>query len=378
MQGVEFYRYTLICITSFGVLFLILNWIHIKTKINEDEKDIGLLLLSGSLVMWIYSDYYIIYHECSDVTLRVLSTLNNGFLISSLPYFEKINEKFHFLSNKKRWGIRVILFCSLLIPFFLINPKWNILVKLDFFISAFSLGSVGLAIAYSFYRREYGVLFIATALILTLVLVYTQILAIYVYDANSPCPDTLGANHIIAIIAKVGFVSLLLMLSQTWVVEETVRERTIEIEKLKKEKREGFQGVINSKLSIGLDDNGMFFFDLSLPDKEISNFIYRNATIQNVFLFLLFYAYAKTHGKTNNIKDKIRGYSIPDFNNAIIQSLNPKLLEKGFAKINRDDLFQTKMKNWELKIAVDAIHLLNFEALENNDLVKDIISYCQE
>lgn len=248
--GIDFFRYTQICISTFGVLFLFLIWRHIKTKENVEEKDNGLLYLSLSLVMWIAADYYAKSSgNCSDKTMRTLSTLNNLFLLLSLPYFQKVTEKLSYLNNIKTWFTGVLFFTALLTATIQAAPDWKFLVKFDFFYSAIALGLVGGSITYSFYRRNYGIGFIIVGTLITILLIATQISTIWVYDYSTKCSPILDMKSaILGVVAKMGFVTLSLMLAQTWVVEESLKEKDLEIEGLKAK-------IMNNDESIKIDLN---------------------------------------------------------------------------------------------------------------------------
>ncbi|MEL6194614.1 MAG: hypothetical protein AAFR66_21320, partial [Bacteroidota bacterium] len=73
------------------MLLILMIWFRGKRLQKVEKKNWGLLLISLSLFGWIAIDLMKILMDTvfSEITFqpKILSLLNNGFLLASLPYF---------------------------------------------------------------------------------------------------------------------------------------------------------------------------------------------------------------------------------------------------------------------------------------------------
>lgn len=219
----------------FGGIFLILVWAHAKREIKKLAQDWGLVLLACGLLMWVAIDAYKFLKEFSaaetSFVMKIFSAFNNAFFIAALPFFkygfDKIKEKFPYFRNGEGWALSVFLANVVVIVFYAINWDWekdsaNELVKhFDTLYSMATLGILGYAITQAFKgRKQYGNAFVIVSVIISILLVSTQLIFSPFFKISPlDYPALLMYSSHIALIA------LLLVLAQSWIVEEQVENQ---------------------------------------------------------------------------------------------------------------------------------------------------------
>lgn len=304
ISNINFIRGIHLCASLFGGIFLILIWKHVQRLKDDFEQDWGLILISLALIVWSVMDMFNIVNDflASEPSwqAKLFSTFNNAFLIAALPFFkfgfEKIKDKYSFFRTGKTWALIVLVLNTIIILFFTTiwsNEKnTNALEYFDFFYSTIAFSSIGYAVIIAFRKRHYGLPFTIISSVIIFFLIITQMALLPEFrNSYMDLPKLLMiASHII-------FISMLLVLAQSWVVEENVTHQKKIIADLKKDNEElhkKLQGT-NSEINLPKSDIDLScltnreseVFKLLAKDlsyKEIGNKLYiaRDTVISNV------------------------------------------------------------------------------------------------
>ncbi len=262
----------------FGAIFLTLVWFHAKKEIKKLEQDFGLILLALGLITWVIIDAQkmIFYENLEEMSqgltgsqveykknqlsllMKQISAFNNAFFIASLPFFkygfENLKRRFPSFNNGLNWFIAVIIANVFIVIFY--SSNWNsevgadnkFIEHFDVFYSMCALGVLGYAITSAFKgRKQYGTAFIITSIGITILLVATQLVfSPFVKIVNIDYPALLMyASH-------VALITLLLVLAQSWVVEEQVNIHKVKVNSLEGKLRQ--EEKINNELEAVIRD----------------------------------------------------------------------------------------------------------------------------
>ena len=166
----QFYLICLLCITLCGGIYLFLIWLTNFNKAKEDtaikEINKGLFFIIIAIFSWSVVALYKFF-DVKDFSLsyiindRILSSLNNLFLISSLAFFPLKKKLFcsKYFKKKEDWLINVFIVFALIIAFFTVTDKVSaefglvsklIIVALDSILSISCILGFGYILFYSF------------------------------------------------------------------------------------------------------------------------------------------------------------------------------------------------------------------------------------
>ncbi|GEM_PF-3431847 len=116
LSKIESFRLIHLVICGCASFFLISLWRRIVSIDAIHRKDIGLLLLAGAFLMWVFMDAYrftgLMKPGESSLIIKTFSAYNNAFFIASLPFFssafERIPGELAFFRNRMRWALIVL------------------------------------------------------------------------------------------------------------------------------------------------------------------------------------------------------------------------------------------------------------------------------
>lgn len=116
LSKIESLRLIHLFICAFSAFFLIFIWRRTVTLDPIYKKDLGLLLLAGAFLMWVFMDAYrftgFMEHGKSSLIIKTFSAYNNAFFIASLPFFSGsfnfIHSKLKLFTAKTRWALVVL------------------------------------------------------------------------------------------------------------------------------------------------------------------------------------------------------------------------------------------------------------------------------
>ncbi|MBX7243000.1 MAG: LuxR C-terminal-related transcriptional regulator [Bacteroidia bacterium] len=243
----------------FGALFLMLVWYQNQKLTFKTEQDWGLVLIAFALIMWCAADAYKFLRAIDkgqdDLITKLFSTFNNGFFIASLPYFdygfEKLKKLFPVFKKGTTWALFVLLFNILLMLLYTMawaqNEKENYLVKhFDVFYSILTFIALGYAITRSFQKRhQYGKPFMIMSIVITVLSVLPQLVF-------SPFLSIVHKDIFAVMLqsSNVALITLLLVLAQSWVVEESIKECERTISNLESQKSALSAEIANQQAQI--------------------------------------------------------------------------------------------------------------------------------
>ena len=101
---------------SVAALFLIFIWKRVVSVDSSNKKEIGLLLLAGAFIMWVFMDAYrftgFMKPGESSLVIKTFSAYNNAFFIAALPFFEGsfqwLRRNSKLFQRKTRWALAVL------------------------------------------------------------------------------------------------------------------------------------------------------------------------------------------------------------------------------------------------------------------------------
>lgn len=116
LSKIESLRLIHLFVCAVGALFLILLWKRTVSIDQSNKSDIGLLLLAGAFLMWVFMDVYrftgLMKPGESSLIIKTFSAYNNAFFIASLPFFEGsfkwLHSKFKLFQSKVRWALAIL------------------------------------------------------------------------------------------------------------------------------------------------------------------------------------------------------------------------------------------------------------------------------
>lgn len=117
LSKIETLRLIHLFVCSIGALFLILLWKRAVAVDPSNKNDIGLLLLAGAFLMWVFIDAYrftgLMKPGESSLMIKTFSAYNNAFFIASLPFFGNsfkwVRTKIKIFESKSRWALAILV-----------------------------------------------------------------------------------------------------------------------------------------------------------------------------------------------------------------------------------------------------------------------------
>jgi len=123
LDKIEILRLIHLLLCTICATFLIFLWKRVVKIDNDQRSDIGLLLLAGAFIMWVFMDAYrftgLMKPGESSLIIKTFSAYNNAFFIASLPFFSSSFQLWHrkieFFQTKTRWALVVLISTILLV-----------------------------------------------------------------------------------------------------------------------------------------------------------------------------------------------------------------------------------------------------------------------
>ncbi len=116
LSKIEALRLIHLFVCAVAALFLIFIWRRAANVDSTSKKNIGLLLLAGAFLMWVFMDAYrftgFMKPGESSLIIKTFSAYNNAFFIASLPFFEGSFSFFHnkvkIFKARTKWALVVL------------------------------------------------------------------------------------------------------------------------------------------------------------------------------------------------------------------------------------------------------------------------------
>jgi DNA-binding CsgD family transcriptional regulator len=189
----------------FLAVFLLITWKKsrkiFEDKYQEKSNDIGLLLIAGAYVMWIFMDSYRFLGTMkpgeSSLVIKTFSSYNNAFFLAAIPYFDfdgKLERlKNVVFKNKLKWVILVLVSNIFLVMLYSItwkngNEESLVVETIDTVYSIFTYVVLGLFLVirsyFSFNKTKglFVVTFVCCLCLLFVQLAFSPIFEIEHYD----------------------------------------------------------------------------------------------------------------------------------------------------------------------------------------------------
>ena len=413
----QFYYQSLVGITGFGGIFLLIIWFHAKKEGIDSENRRGIVFLALCLFSWtLPATIYWLSEKTNycqpGVTRifdRVLSESNNMFLVLMIPYFrhgfENMKEKSPFLKEIKEWIISVfIVFFAIILLFSIVDSQGNhtlkqLAVLLDTLISLVAICIMGYGLGSSFTKREYGKPLFRVTLFITFLMVFANIASGMKGFLQLNCEDMLVFQRWLSLLFLFSitcFTILIVSLANAWILEEktnfllqnTEKEAFISIKEAEKMPEiTTFEAETEStyfiadeikpskiapkeslflKFAKSNDKYILYFTDLSKKIVAFPIILNENGKgkkLTQPYMTLLAYSLAKL--TDNCVQEKASSPNpihLPDIiamNNQIRSNLlNPALKKNHFEEINKDDLLEREhQKAYQLRVPKQHIEI---------------------
>lgn len=117
LSKIELLRLIHLFICALAALFLILLWKRVIIIDKKNKNDIGLLLIAGAFLMWVFMDTYrftgLMKPGESSLIIKTFSAYNNAFFIASLPFFSNsfkwMHRRIKLFHAKTKWSLLVLI-----------------------------------------------------------------------------------------------------------------------------------------------------------------------------------------------------------------------------------------------------------------------------
>ncbi len=279
-----------------GSLFLLFIWYTEKKKNKITGQDWGLVLISFALLLWAAMDAYrflglMIAGQVS-LIIKTFSVYNNAFFIASLPFFkhsfEKTKQKFPLFGNKSNWIVTVLLSNVVIVLFYSLSwgqeSNHSTFIKyFDVIYSAVTFVLLGYAITKSFQKRiGRNNPFMLVSILITILLIIPQFAFLPLFNVTY-----FDIISLILLISQFALVLLLLVLAQSWVVEETIEASLKDIIKLSEELAESrnSNSELQRLLEIKTNDNNEFQNKIAILKSQLSDserLVIKQATLKDL------------------------------------------------------------------------------------------------
>lgn len=380
----HFYLLTLFGITFSAGIYLLLLWFSNRRngKKSQYYRDInqGLVFLILAVFSWTVVAIYKSF-DLKDFTLsyiindRILSSMNNLFLLSSLAFYpnKAKNLLTPYLYKKDKWVINVFIAFVFIICFFTITDKISdsfsvlsrfLIVSLDSIVSITSIVFLGYMLYYSL--KELGVsknvltylnivvfLFSATQIILPLSKIVPNFLTPYY-------PHFLG----LFIIALSQF--LFLLGTYYTLLYNSILNSPINEIQSQKEINQNLQEIIEIlSVRIGFNKEAkLFYLTINFKDhnQEVVEETNSNVKLLQPFLYWLLFSVAKKeHVLISNQDIAISKFRMVEYWN-----------KESNYKLNQEILFYNESGNFEFKMDKEHVEIQDFTFFKSKIAVKEI------
>ena len=381
----QFYLICLLGITLCGGIYLALVWFsnYKKSKENSFIKEInqGLFFIILAIFSWtivVINKFF----DVKDFSLayiindRILSSLNNLFLMSSLVFFPLKKDFFltRFFKKKEQWVINVFIVFVLIIAFFSITDKISndigpisrlIIVGLDSIVSISSIIIFGYVLYHSFldvFKNEPLLNFIKTIVVLFAI---TQI----ILPLTKLIPDYLSEFYPYFLALFLVFISIFIFIIAIYytLISYTYSYKFIKLEDdFDTKPTVATDIVIIQMIQIGYEkESKRFYIKLNFitkEGKEDQETNYNSKLLQPYLYWVLF-----TVAKKNNALIFNQDIAVAKFR--MVEYWNK---ESNF-KLSQDVLFYNESGNFEFRIEKNAIELNEHEFFKSKISVKEIL-----
>ncbi len=131
LNKIETLRLIHLFICGAGALFLIFLWKRVVSIDQDHKNDIGLLLLSGAFLMWVFMDAYrftgLMKPGESSLIIKTFSAYNNAFFIAALPFFGNsfgwLHKRVKLFQSKTKWALAILVVNILLVMIYSFASK---------------------------------------------------------------------------------------------------------------------------------------------------------------------------------------------------------------------------------------------------------------
>lgn len=413
----QFYYQSLIGITGFGGIFLLIIWFHAKKEGIDAENRRGIVFLALCLFSWTLpaAIYWLNEKEnycqpgITRIFDRVLSESNNMFLVLMIPYFrhgfEHIKAKYPFLKEIKEWIISVfIVFFTIILLFSIVDAQEShflkqVAVLLDTCISLVAICIMGYGLGSSFSKRAYGKPLFRVTLFITFLMIFANIASGIKGFLHLNCENMLLFQRWLSLLFLFSitcFTILIVSLANAWILEEKttifstkaedtpIKEANLtpkiaEAEAFEMENEDTFfiaeeknpskiaaKEALFLKFTKNNEKYILYFTDLSkqiVAYPIILNENGKGKKLTQPYMTLLAYSLAKLSDVCVQEKASPQNpIHLPDIiamNNQIRSNLlNPALKKNDFEEISKDDLLEREnQKAYQLRVPKQHIQI---------------------
>ncbi|XOV67867.1 MAG: response regulator transcription factor [Fluviicola sp.] len=266
--------------------FLISLWKRTVAIDATHKKDIGLVLLAGAFLMWVFMDAYrftgLMKPGESSLIIKTFSAYNNAFFLAALPFFDhafvRLNFRPKIFQNRSRWALVVLALNIFLVMIYSFvwkdeNDSGIVVNYIDLIYSIITYFLLGIALIFQSYSKsEMRFPLLVISIILSVSLVGVQLSFSPLFDVKHY--DVISAT---AMISQVVLGMMLIALGYEWVLE--VRTSLVSEQNRTQEKIDTYIRK-NQELQSQLDDlqqkvsNERSISSLSVRELEILKHIH--------------------------------------------------------------------------------------------------------
>lgn len=380
MSFKQFYLICLLGVTFFAGFYLLFLLFENKKKNNGNGVKLvnqGLLFIILGIFSWSLVALYKLF-DVKDLSLsyiindRILSSLNNLFLILSIAFFP-LKKRFFlskFFVRKEQWIINVFIVFAIIIAVFTITDKMGdnfglitriIIVGFDSFISILGLILMGYVLYYSYKELIESKFILNYIIVVVLGLGLTQVFL----PLTKLIPDKLSYFYPFSLAFFIVFLFQLLFIITTYFtlyfkgLNYNIKDNQIR-EDAKVQSIEAINRIV-----LGFDTNEKKYFlklnfTINDDEKELVNF---NSKLLQPYLYWLLFSVAKKNNKTIFHSDlAISKFRMVEFWNK----------ESSF-KLTQDVLFYNDIGNFGLIVEKENIFINDISLFMSKNAVREII-----
>lgn len=228
LSKIESFRLIHLVCCAATAFFLFSLWKRTVVIDASHKKDIGLLLLAGAFLMWVFMDAYrftgLMKPGESSLIINTFSAYNNAFFLAALPFFDsafsRLNIRPKIFQNRSRWALAVLASNILLVMIYSFawkdaNDSGTVVQYIDLIYSITTYLLLGFAIIFqSNFKTEMRVPLLVVSILLCITLVgvqlsFSPLFKVVHYDILS----------VTALISQVILGILLISFGYEWVLE---------------------------------------------------------------------------------------------------------------------------------------------------------------
>lgn len=380
MSFKQFYLICLLGVTFFAGFYLLFLLFENKKKNSEHGVKLvnqGLLFIILGIFSWSLVALYKLF-DVKDLSLsyiindRILSSLNNLFLILSIAFFP-LKKKFFlskFFVRKEQWVINVFIVFAIIIAVFTITDKMGdnfglitrfIIVGFDSFVSILGLILMGYVFYYSYKELIDSKFILNYILVVVFGLGLTQVFL----PLTKLIPDKLSLYYPFSLAFFIVFLFQFLFIITTYFtlyfkglnynfqniqIEDDVKDQSID--------------TIN-QIVLGFDSNEKKYFlklVFTVNDEEKKELVNYNSKLLQPYLYWLMFSVAKKNNKTIFHSD----LAISKFR--MVEYWN----KESSYKLSQDILFYNDNGNFELILEKENIFVNDVSLFKSKNAVREI------